>query len=99
MEKRREAKEVCDVILSQCQEHIFQFTGHLEASTLLDSCNFADFAKQFPVGIVNIITTFYLCLSKQKLKSELEVLYSRPDLNSFKSLSSLLKSFVVLNLT
>ena len=98
VEKRREAKEVCDVILSQCQER-FQFTGHLEASRLLDSCNFADFAKQFPVGIVSSITTFYPCLSKQKLKSELEVLYSRPDLNSFKSLSGLLKSFVVLNLT
>ena len=98
VEKKREAKEVCDVILSQCQER-FQFTGHLEANRLLDSCNFTDFAKQFPVGIVNSITTFYPCLSKQKLKSELEVLYSRPDLNSFKSLSSLLKSFVVLNLT
>ena len=98
VEKRREAKEVCDVILSQCQER-FQFTGHFEASRLLESCNFADFAKQFPVGIVNSITTFYPCLSKQKLQSELEVLYSRPDLNSFKSLSGLLKSFVVLNLT
>ena len=28
-EGRREAKEVCDVILFQCQEH-FQFTGHLK---------------------------------------------------------------------
>ena len=98
VEKRREAKEICDVILSQCQER-FQFTGHLEASRLLDSCNFADFAKVFPVGIVSSFTTFYPCLSNQKLKSELEVLYSRPDLNSFKSLSGLLKSFVVLNLT
>ena len=45
-ERRREAKEVCDVILFPCQKR-FQFTGHLESSRLLDSSNFISFLSSF----------------------------------------------------
>ena len=98
VECRREAQEVCDSILLQCQER-FKFTGHLEASNILDRNSFNLFAKQFPVSILDSITSLYPCLDKLKLKSELEVLYIRQDLGSFKGLTGLLQSFETLNLT
>jgi len=98
VECRREAKEVCDSILLQCQER-FKFTGHLEASRLLECSNFNLFTKQFPLAVLNNVTSLYPCLDKLKLKSELEVLYIRPDLGSFKGLIGLLQSFETLNLS
>ena len=96
--ERREAKEVCDVILFQCQER-FHFTGYLESSRLLDSNNFNQFSLQFPDDIVNNITSLYPCLCKQKLISELKGLYCRPDLGFFKGITELLQSFISPNLT
>ena len=98
VECRRKAQEVCDSILLQCQER-FKFTGHLEASNMLDRSSFNLFAKQFLVSILDSITSLYPCLDKLKLKSELEVLYIRQDLGSFKGLTGLLQSFETLNLT
>ena len=42
--KVREAKEVCDTILLQCQER-FKCTAHLEASKLLQLNNVSNFIK------------------------------------------------------
>ena len=72
-ERRRDAKEVCDVILMQCQER-FCFSGHLEANRQLDSNNFGQFSHQFPDTVVNNITSLYPSLDKHKLRSELQVL-------------------------
>ena len=96
--KRREAKEVCDVVLIQCQER-FKFIGHLEASRLLEPSSFSQFTRQFPEAILNNVATLYPCLVKPCLKSQLEVLYNRPDLGSYKTLTELLQSFEALNLT
>ena len=93
----RQRKCVTLIILFQCQER-FQFTGHLESSRLLNSSNFNQFSLQFPVDIVNNITSLYPCLCEQKLISELKGLYCRPDLGSFKGITKLLQSFKSLNL-
>ena len=96
-EKRREARKVYDVILVQGQKR-FCFSGHLEANRLLDSSNFGQFSRQFPHTVINNNTSLYLSLDKHKLTSELQVLYYRVELHSFKSLTELLQSFLDVNL-
>jgi len=84
-----EAKEVCDVVLTQCKER-FRFTGHLIAVKLLQQSNFPLFAKQFPVEEFNEIIIHYPMLDKEKLKTELSVFYSRSDLNKFANITALM---------
>ena len=98
LERRRKAKEICDVITSQCVER-FHFTGHLEASSLLNPSKFIQYKCQFPLAVLDRTVFFYPCLAKPELKHELEFLYKREDLGSFKSLTELLHLLLTLNLT
>ena len=77
-DKVNAAKEVCDVILMQCEKR-FSFTNHLEASQLLAVNNFSIYNENFPDDELEHSIAAYPMLEKYKLKSELAVLYSRDD--------------------
>ena len=83
------AKEVCDVILMQCRER-FSYINHLEASKLLLVNNFALYAKNFPSYELAQAVAAYPMLEKDKLRTELSVLYTREDLWKSESLIDLL---------
>ena len=85
-----EAKEVCDVILLQCRER-FSFCSHLEANKLLMACNFALYSINFPTRELNSTVAAYPMLDKNKLQSELSVLYQRKDIAVSDKLTDLLQ--------
>ena len=92
------AKEVCDVIMMQCNER-FNFTKHLEASNLLCVDNFPSYVKKFPKPYLDAATVAYPSLDKNALQNELFVLYSREDLVDKKdSIITLLEKLVDNNL-
>lgn len=84
------AKEVCDVILLQCRER-FSFTNHLEASKLLLVNNFPVYTKDFPSNALAQAVAAYPMLEKDKLRTELTVLYTRKDLCKSENLIDLLE--------
>ena len=57
------AKEVCDVIMMQCNER-FNFTKHLEASNLLCVDNFPSYVKKFPKSYLAAANVAYSSLDK-----------------------------------
>ena len=73
------AKVVCDIILMQCETR-FSFTNHLEASKLLIVNNFPLYTKNFPSNALLHAAVAYPILEKDKLRTELMVLYTREDL-------------------
>lgn len=84
------AKEVCDVIAMQCRER-FRFTNHLEASKLLLVNNFPAYSINFPNNELAKAVEAYPMLGKEKLRTELTVLYTREDLCKSQNLIDLLK--------
>lgn len=75
------AKQICDAVILQFKER-FSYMGHLEASTLVDANNFFDFSQFFPISIFKSVVGFYPMLQQDKLRSELEVIYSRNDIEN-----------------
>ncbi|XP_045595761.2 zinc finger MYM-type protein 1-like [Procambarus clarkii] len=84
------AKEVCDVILLQCRAR-FSFTNHLEASKLLLVNQFPVYTKDFPSTALVQAVAAYPMLEKDKLRTELSVLYTREDLYKSENLIDLLE--------
>ncbi|CAH1988766.1 unnamed protein product [Acanthoscelides obtectus] len=72
------SKEVCDIIIVQTKERL-SYRGHLEAASLLDTQNFTNYSRYFPAKILNSVVTYYPMVNKEKLKTELEVMYMRED--------------------
>ena len=92
------AREICDVIMMQCQER-FSFTKHLEASNLFCIEKFPSYVIEFPIQYLEQAVAAYPSLEREQLKSELSVLYKRGDLVDKKdSLISLLGRLVENNL-
>lgn len=91
LEDRRStiAKEVCDTILVQIRDR-FAFRGHLEAAALLNNSSFSKYCTQFPITILDRVVSFYPMLSKNRLKSELEILYMRSDFREISGAINLL---------
>lgn len=73
-----DAKEVCDRITveTKCR---FESTSHLDVCKLLDSENFQEFSRNFPEHILDLAVTTYPMLNRNKLKSELSLIYERPE--------------------
>ena len=84
------AKEVCDVIIMQCRAR-FSFTEHLEASKLLMVDKFQSYINEFPSDALTQAILAYPVLDGEKLKTELAVLYARPDLSTSNKLTDLLQ--------
>nr|CAH7765290.1 unnamed protein product [Callosobruchus chinensis] len=89
------AKEVRDTITTQMKDR-FSFRGHLQAAYLFNKDKYSEFAKKFPVTVLNEVASFYPMLSKSRLKTELEIIYSRKDLKEIVGAMNLL-SFILEN--
>ena len=92
-----DAKEVCDILVSQCNQR-FQFKSHLSVSQLLQKDKFPSFIKCFPDETLDEVVTAYPGLDKSKLKTELSVLYERKDMWAFTNVVALSKTIVQDNL-
>lgn len=96
--KRRIAIEICDIVLAEIR-HRFQFCDHLIVSQLLHSDKFESFNKAFPHELLNIVKTSYPTVNTLRLKSELEVIYSREDFRNNVGAVSMLQLFINMGLT
>nr|CAH7759836.1 unnamed protein product [Callosobruchus chinensis] len=72
------AKEVCNVIVAQIKDR-FSFRGHLQAEELFVTESFEEFSKDFPANVLDAVCAAYPFLCQSRLKTELEVIYSRSD--------------------
>lgn len=88
-EWKREATEVCDVIITQAKER-FTFTGHLAAASLFICDNFQTFNSKFPEEIFKIVSKEYPILDSKKLRSEVCTLYSAEEFRKTSGAVSLL---------
>lgn len=68
------AKEVCDTIYVQATDR-FEFSAHLSAAKSLLSEHFLPFRKEFPTRELDETAKAYPMLNKERLKTELTVLY------------------------
>ena len=80
LENRRvpDAKEVCDRIISEARSR-FQSSSHLDVAKLLDCDNFLEYSQVFPENLLQMTVEQYHMLNKDKLRTELKVLYARQD--------------------
>jgi hypothetical protein len=72
------AKEVCDTICFQANER-FKFTGHLSAAKLLVSEEFPLYNREFPSKELDETVLAYPILHKERLRTELSVLYKKKE--------------------
>ncbi|XP_050296345.1 uncharacterized protein LOC126736159 [Anthonomus grandis grandis] len=89
------AKEVCDTVVTQAKDR-FSYRGHLQAANLFDKEAYPKYNKTFPVDILDNVVTFYPMLCKIRLRTEPEVIYSRPDFSQNIGAMNLL-SFILEN--
>lgn len=97
-ELKREAIEVCDNIISQIKQR-FDFTGHLVASNLFLADNFEKYDDNFPEGYFNETINVYPYFDSKKLKTELQIIYSRTEFRTMSGAVSLLSFIQSENLT
>jgi len=76
--KKLAALEVCDVISIQAQSR-FAFTKHLTAAKLFHNDKYEVYKNEFPLMTLNITVECYPFFVQERLKTELEVMYSRDD--------------------
>lgn len=84
--------EVCDMIISNIN-HRFQFSDHLCVSKLFFVDKFPQFSNAFPESDFQITLNLYPRIDGPKLRTELEVLYSREDLRCASGATPLLQFF------
>ena len=98
-ELHRLMKEACDTIICHTEDR-FSRADHLIAAKLLNSEYFAKYATDFPREEFDTAVQYYPMLDKNKLKSELTILYSpmhKELKDGVNSAISLLKSLSVHN--
>lgn len=94
---KREAKEVCDVIIREAKDR-FNFTGHLVASNLFSPDMFKQYTVKFPEEAVKKVCSIYSFFDKAKLSHELSSIYSAEEFQSLSGAVSLLDFIVDNNL-
>ena len=94
-ETNRQAKEVCDVIISQIKER-FKFTGHLIASALYQQENFSNFDTKFPEETLKATCEIFKFHDTRKLRTELSTIYSTQEFRSMAGAESSLE-FIIKN--
>ncbi|CAG9832487.1 unnamed protein product [Diabrotica balteata] len=92
-----QAKEVCDTILSEIKRR-FLFTGHLEITKLFSVDNFEIYSSNFPTLTLESAINNYPFLNKNKLRTELEIVYRRSDFKELSGAVHLLKFLIENNL-
>ncbi|GBO18562.1 hypothetical protein AVEN_71783-1 [Araneus ventricosus] len=73
------AREICDVISNQVKER-FCFISHYSAVSLLEAPKFQEYEKKFPTQILDQTTDVYSMLQKDRMKTELGVIYRRSEI-------------------
>ncbi|GBM86439.1 hypothetical protein AVEN_108451-1 [Araneus ventricosus] len=90
------AREICDVISNQVKER-FCFISHYSAVSLLEAPKSQEYEKKFPTQILDQTTDAYSMLQKDRLKTELGVIY-RSDFRNMTGAISLLQFIIENNL-
>lgn len=98
LDHRIAAIEICDVILN-CAKDRFEFKNHLSAAALFYSDKFQEYCVTFPEEILNITSSAYPDIDKERLKSELSVIYARTDCRSISGAVPFLKFLIENNLS
>lgn len=80
----REAKEACDIIMRQVKDR-FTFTGHLLAATLFFAENFQEYREKFPEENFKATMKAYPFFDRNKLRTELTVIYEMDELTPVSS--------------
>uniref|UniRef100_V5GRQ1 HAT C-terminal dimerisation domain-containing protein n=1 Tax=Anoplophora glabripennis TaxID=217634 RepID=V5GRQ1_ANOGL len=75
------AREVCDIITIQIKER-FTFKDHLSGAKLFLKENYAVYQKALPLNDIEQFCRAYPMIDKELLKTELNIFYSRPEINS-----------------
>ncbi|GBN92193.1 hypothetical protein AVEN_213017-1 [Araneus ventricosus] len=91
------AREICDVISNQVKER-FCFLSHYFAVSLLETPKFQEYEKKFPTQILDQGTDVYSMLQKDRLKTELGVIYRRSDFRNMTGAISLIQFIIENNL-
>ena len=90
-------KEACDVMLSQAADR-FSNVEHLIPLQLVDPVHFENFNNKFPKEKLDMLPEYYPMISTTKLKSELQVLYERPEFQDAQTARKLLQFMLENNL-
>ncbi|KAK7878088.1 hypothetical protein WMY93_031235 [Mugilogobius chulae] len=91
------ATQCCDIMMEQLKVR-FEKARHLAAFELIDPEFFPQFNDTFPQNQLIIASEFYPMICKEKLTSELIVIYSGAEFAGLKSASSLLEMLTKNNL-
>jgi hypothetical protein len=94
-DQRVAALEVCDTIVT-CAKDRFVFKDHLVAASLFFSDHFGHYCTQFPDEKLTTTCLAYSTLNKERLRTELSVIYSRNDCRELSGALPLLK-FIIRN--
>ncbi|XP_055852382.1 uncharacterized protein LOC129916437 [Episyrphus balteatus] len=90
--------EVCNVILKEIQER-FSFTNHWEAHILFKSEQYYKFHGNFPDSILQNAIEYFKFQYPDKLRIELQILYTRTDMMICRNAHDLLYMFQKYKLT
>ena len=94
---RISALEVCDVILN-CAKDRFHFKEHLVVASLFFSECFGEYCSKFPEDKLTSACSYYPTLDKERLRTELSVIYSTTNCRSLKGALPLLQFLIKNNL-
>ncbi|KAJ4429143.1 hypothetical protein ANN_26144 [Periplaneta americana] len=91
------AKEVCNLIITQANTP-FQFLDHLILSSLPCQEKFECYKRSFPENDLNVCVKLFSMLDKDKVKTELTVLYQRQEFRNISDAVKLLQFLLSENL-
>ncbi|CAG9830426.1 unnamed protein product [Diabrotica balteata] len=94
---RRISLEVCNIIICEI-EYRFGRSNYLIISQLFYSDKFINYRENFPENIFKLVKTEYPLINYVKLKTELEVMYSRQDFTNCEGANAYLQFFINQNL-
>lgn len=88
--RKEEALEICDAVIRQVLTR-FGSIGYLTATNLFTVSNFKDYRRSFPVKYLDETIRIFPFVDKQKITSELQVVYERPELRVVSGMVPLLE--------
>ncbi|KAM4642041.1 uncharacterized protein O3C94_016410 [Discoglossus pictus] len=91
------ALHVCDIVITDVRER-FAFTKHKVTAKLVQCDSFSKYDRSFPVDLLLDAVDNYPVLQKERLMSELFVVYERKEFSSLKDSSILLHTLLDKNL-
>ncbi|XP_072384690.1 uncharacterized protein [Diabrotica undecimpunctata] len=98
VDHRRASIEVCDIIIN-CANDRFAFKNHLLATSLLYPEQFDNYCDNFPDDNLSLTCASYPNLDRERLKTELSVIYFRRDCRDINGAIPFLKFLIENDLT